>query len=229
MTIRIERDRELGSGTDQKVGLECPYCNVFAHMSPQSVPEFESIATSKPENVGLVYQCNACNAPVFLRFAVKDYAEDHVELFQNFNELERPKERFSFSYLPDDVEVLFKEALSCYSSNNFNAFASMCRRTAVAAFVVLGSNGKLAAFDDVQKAKEIADIDDIRFQPIKGVIFDSSDDDSLPLLNHDQAGVLLEIMKDMLYQSFVRSGKLSRAIKVRRFFVKDGSGSEHSD
>jgi len=31
------------------------------------------------------------------------------------------------------------------------------------------------------------------------------------------------VMKDMLYQCFVRRGKLSRAIKVRRFFVSENN------
>lgn len=224
MAITIEREPGLGSDADQTVALECPYCGVFAHMSPQSVPDFGSVTASKPKHVGLVHQCNACSAPVFLRFAVKQYTNDQVELYQNFSELERPKERFSFSYLPNDVEVLFREALSCYSNNNFNAFASMCRRTAVAAFAALGSNGKFSSFDDVMAAKEIAGIDDDRFDSIKSVIFDTSNEDQLPLLDNGQAGVLLEVLKDMLYQRFVRSGKLARAIKVRRFFVKDGSG-----
>jgi hypothetical protein len=46
----------------------------------------------------------------------------------------------------------------------------------------------------------------------------------LPLLNRVQAGILLEVMKDMLYQCFVRRGKLTRALKVRRIFVQDGNG-----
>ena len=37
-----------------------------------------------------------------------------------------------------------------------------------------------------------------------------------------RGGVLLEVLKDMFYQCFVREGKLTRAIKVRRFFVEDG-------
>ena len=73
-------------------------------------------------------------------------------------------------------------------------------------------------------AQEIAEIDDDSFEPIKKVIFDSGEEENLPLLNHSQAGVLLEVLKDMFYQCFVRRGKLTRAIKVRRFFVKDGNG-----
>ena len=142
---------------------------------------------------------------------------------QNFFELERPRERFAFSYLPHETEVLFREALSCYSNNNFNAFASMCRRAALTAFAALGDSGKLRAFDEVMVAQEIAGIDDQAFEPVKQVLFESGMD--MPVLNRAQAGVLLEVMKDMFYQCFVRRGKLTRAIKVRRFFVEDGNGS----
>ena len=51
------------------------------------------------------------------------------------------------------------------------------------------------------------------------VLFGSGPHEELPLLNRAQAGILLEVLKDMFYQCFVRRGKLTRAIKVRRFFV----------
>ena len=228
MAITIERQRGLIRDSDEQFGLECPYCGVYAHMTPESVPEFDRIAVARPKHVGLVYQCDACRAPVFLRFAVKEYRDDEIELYRNFIELERPKERFQFSYLPKQTEILFREALSCYSNNNFNAFASMCRRAAASAFGTLGDNGKLRAFDEVMDAQEIAGIDDANFEPIKRVIFDSGDVNDLPILNHAQAGILLEVLKDMFYQCFVRRGKLTRAIKVRRFFVQDGNGEMQS-
>jgi hypothetical protein len=228
MAITIERDKGLRRQADEQFGLECPYCSVYAHMSPESVPSFESINESRPKHIGIVYQCDACNAPVFLRFAVKQYRDNEIELYRNFIELERPKERFQFSYLPKDTEVLFREALSCYSNNSFNAFASMCRRAAASSFAAMGENGKLRAFDEVMAAQDIAEIDDDSFEPIKRVIFDASDEKDLPLLNRAQAGILLEVLKDMFYQCFVRRGKLTRAIKVRRFFVQDGNGNVQS-
>ncbi len=225
MAIIIERDKGLQRQSEEQFGLECPYCGIYAHMTPQSVPEFDQLHKDQPKHIGMVYQCDACLAPVFLRFAVKQHSEDAIELYQNFIELERPKERFAFSYLPKHTETLFREALSCYSSNTFNAFASMCRRAANSSFAAMGENGKLRAFDEVMKAQEIAEIDDRSFEPIKKVLFDSGEEDSLPLLNHAQAGILLEVLKDMFYQCFVRRGKLTRAIKVRRFFVRDGNSS----
>ena len=225
MAITLERQQGLVQQTDEQFGLECPYCGVYAHMSPQSVPEVEQLLRDQPKHVGMVYQCDACRAPVFLRFAVREYSDDAVELYQNFVELERAKERFPFSYLPKHTELLFREALSCYSNNNFNAFASMCRRAAGSSFGAMGEAGKLRAFDEVIMAQDIAEIDDDTFEPIKKVLFESGDVSNIPVLNRAQAGILLEVLKDMFYQCFVRRGKLTRAIKVRQFFVQDGNGA----
>lgn len=212
------------SGEDERIGLECPHCGVYAHMTPQSVPNAARLIETRPKHVGLVYQCDSCKAPVFLRFAIRNIGADQVELNRNFVELERPKERFPFSYLPKTTEVLFREALSCYSANNFNAFASMCRRSAASAFVALGDGGKFRAFEEVMVAQDIAEIDDETFAPIKQILFDSGEEEYLPLLNRFQAGILLEVMKDVFYQCFVRRGKLTRALKVRRFFVEESNG-----
>ena len=223
MAIVIERNRGLQRQSEEQFGLECPYCGIYSHMTAQSVPEFDQLQQDRPKHVGLVYQCDACHAPVFLRFAVKQYSENAVELNRNFIELERPKERFAFSYLPKQTEVLFREALSCYSNNNFNAFASMCRRAASSSFAAMDESGKLHAFDEVMIAQDIAEIDDNSFEPIKKILFETGEEE-LPLLNRTQSGILLEVLKDMFYQCFVRRGKLTRAIKVRRFFVQDGNG-----
>jgi len=123
---------------------------------------------------------------------------------------------------------MFREALTCYSNNSFNAFASMCRRAAKSAFDALGDGGKLRAFEEVLAAQRIAGIDDETFGPIKAVLFGSGQQDNLPLLNHAEAGILLEVLKDMLYQSFVRHGKLTRAIKVRQFFLSEEKTELHS-
>jgi hypothetical protein len=82
----------------------------------------------------------------------------------------------------------------------------------------------LRAFDEVMMAQDIADIDDDTFAPIKRILFEAQQEEDLPLLGRAQAGVLLEVMKDMFYQCFVRRGKLTRAIKVRQFFVQESNG-----
>ena len=228
MSIRLDKDQGLLIAGGEQIGLECPHCNVYANMSPQAVPDVATLLTNKPNQIGLVFQCDSCKSPVFLRFTVRDYADSKIELGPNFVELERPKERFSFSYLPQETEVLFREALACYSTNSFNAFASMCCRAAATAFDALGEGGKLKAFDEVMVARDIAGLEDDTFDPIRKILFEAESERDLPLINHAQAGILLELMKDMFYQCFVRRGKLTRAIKVRRFFVEGSSNDYQS-
>ena len=221
MAIIIGKETEFKSEANEKFGLKCPYCDIYAYMSPQSVPSFNALTQTRPKHAGLVFECDACRAPVFLRFAVQTYAEDKIELSPNFTELERPRERFNFSYLPEETGLLFSEALSCYSNNNFNAFASMCRRSSATAFLVMDKNEKLRAFDELLAAQKIANIDDATFGPIKDIIFSAGEGNDLPIVNRAQAGILLEALKDTFYQCFVRPGKLNRAIKVRQVFSQD--------
>ncbi len=73
MAIILDREKGLLAQDDEQIGLECPYCGVYANMSPQSVPHVDDLLREKPKHVGLVYQCDACKAPVFLRFGIRAY------------------------------------------------------------------------------------------------------------------------------------------------------------
>ena len=126
---------------------------------------------------------------------------------------------------PEESEKHFREALACYSAGLFAAFASMCRRTAQAVFHDLGENGRLRTFDQIAEAREMAEIDTETFAMVKKVLFGSDAEayPSLPELGPDEASVLLELVKDILYQAYVRRGKLQQATMVRRFFADEGS------
>jgi hypothetical protein len=151
------------------------------------------------------------------------YGANRVELANNFVELERAREKFSFTYLPEDCEKVFREALGCYSSGHFNAFASMCRRTAQAMIHDLGENGRMRIFNQLAEAREMAEIDAETFGVVKKILFGSDADawPSMPEIGAYEAGVLLELVKDMLYQAYVRKGKLQQAMMVRRFFAEE--------
>jgi len=188
-----------------------------------SIPSYSELVSNRPSQVGIVYRCDSCNAPVFLRFAVKMYGANRVELANNFVELERAREKFNFTYLPEESEKLFREALGCYSAGHFNAFASMCRRTAQVVFGDLGENGRLRIFNQINEAREMAEIDSDTFAVVKKVLFGSDGDvaPAMPEIGAYESSVLLELVKDMLYQAYVRKGKLQQAMMVRRFFAEE--------
>ncbi len=222
MSIFVDKDDKFHHAHGQHFAVSCPSCSVLSHISPVSWPHFAELERFKPSEVGVVFRCDACGDPVFLKYPVKAYLEDRVELSTNYQEIERPRERFDFTYLPEDSETLFREALSCYSSNCMNAFASMCRRTVRHVFQDLGESGKMRIFEQCNDIRDMAEVDEETFDVIREVLFDSDDQlDTLPMLNASQAGVLMEFMRDILYQSYVRKGKLQQAMMMRRYLTED--------
>ncbi len=218
MAIHIDAD---GLHHDQATtfALACPRCEVFSHLTPVSVPDFRQLAAARPSHVGIVYRCDSCAAPVFLRYAVKIHGSQRVELASGFHELERPPEKFGFDYLPEQAEFPFREALGCFQAGCWNAFASMCRRTAQAVFADLGENGKLRMFDQLAEVRDLADLDQDAFNLVRKVLFgtDAEPGGSWPVLDAQSAGVLLEVTKDLLHQAYVRPGRLQQALAVRRW------------
>ena len=223
MSFHIAPSSRLIDSQEKTLALTCPHCQVLAHVTVSAVPRFEDLQAYRPSQVGIVYRCDACHAPIFLRFSVRMYAASRVELSPQFTEVERAREKFSFTYLPEQVEMLFRETLICFSSGAFNAFASMCRRTAQAVFADLGEAGKLRLFDELNEVRELAALSADTFGKLKSIFFGTATDPrpNIPFLDGYEAGVALEVMKDLLYEAYVRKGKLQQAMLVRRFFLDE--------
>lgn len=223
MSLYIDSASRLHHDQDQNLVVTCPHCQTVAHITPSAVPRFEDLQLYRPKQAGVVYLCDACHAPIFLRFTVRVYGAARIELSPQFTEVERAREKFSFTYIPEEVEALFREALVCFTHDAFNAFASMCRRTAHAMFADLGEAGKLRLFDELNGLRELTDIAPELFTRMRNVLFGAELDAraAVPLLDGYQAGIMLEVMKDLLYEAYVRKGRLQQAIMVRRFFLDE--------
>ncbi len=221
--MHLDRENRLKHKFDQHFAMECPHCQVLSHLSLMAAPKFDDLMRFKPKQVGIVYRCDSCNSPVFLRFPVRSYGSDLIEFSPNYTQIERAKETFEFTYLPEEIETLFREALICYSASCFNAFASMCRRTARTVFADVGEVRKLKIFDELNEIQDLAEIDDQTFSAVQRVLFDLDDvrHRNPPTVDTAFAGVLLEIVKDMLYQTYVRKGKLQQSMLMRKFFVEE--------
>jgi len=223
MALWIDPAGNLQHDQAQNLVVTCPHCQAVAHITPTAVPRFADLQAHKPKQVGIVYLCDACHAPIFLRFMVRIYGATRIELSSQFTEVERAREKFAFTYVPEQVELMFKEALVCFSAGAFNAFTSMCRRTAQAAFDELGASGKLRLFDELNHLRQLAALTPETFLKLKSILFGAETDPrpGLPLLDSYDAGVVLEVVKELLYEAFVRKGKLKQAMSVRRYFLDE--------
>jgi len=226
MNVLIDSTGTMYFSDERETARNCPRCHAFSRMSPTAVPTFDELLLHKPSSIGVVLRCHACNSPVFLRYTTRSFASNRVELSPQAFDVERPVEKFAFNYVPEDVETFFREALVCYSHDQLQAFAAMVRRTAAVTFADLGNSTKLRLFDSLSDVREMADIDENTFAVVMRVIFAGVSDPllDLPTIDTYQAAVLLEVMKDFLYQAYVRKGRLQQAMKVRRFFVQEAQG-----
>ena len=196
---------------------ECPHCGSHAELRVSAPPSFDHLIASRPRHAGIVFECAACKEPRFARLAVRNFGEDAVELSSNIVEVERAKEKFSFSYLPAGVAPAFAEALDCYTADLFTAFGVMCRRATQAAVEETRQTGGPRLPELFAEAIRIADIDGDTELVLQTLLFDGTTEE--PTLDATNAAVLIEVLKDVFYECYVRRAKLRAAVRMRRFFA----------
>jgi hypothetical protein len=201
---------------------ECPHCGVHAQLLAVANPSFAVLAQTRPKHAGLLFRCAACNEPRFLRAVVRAIGMERIELAPNPLEVERARERFQFGYLPDTVEQLLRETLDCYSLGAHNAFATMCRRTTQTALRTMDIAAKRRWQDNLLEVLRVCGVDAVTAGTVDAVLF--ADEGEPPLVTPDEAAVLVEALKDLFYQSYVRAAKLRAAMKMRRFFADENNG-----
>jgi hypothetical protein len=219
--VSIYVNKNNGFQQTETISRECPHCGAHAQLLPVATPSYEALMDARPRHVGIAYRCAACNEPRFLRAAARAFEPDRVELSSNLVEVERARERFQYSYLPDDVERLLREALECYTAGCHNAFASMCRRTVQTALANLDANSQRRWQDQLREVLRIGEVDGGMCLTLDAVLF--GNDAAPPEIGADESAVLIEVIKDLLYQSYVRTAKLQAAMKMRRFFAGEAA------
>tara|TARA_Y100001933_G_C18837861_1_gene496233 strand:+ start:61 stop:735 length:675 start_codon:yes stop_codon:yes gene_type:complete len=205
---------------DKPFNIDCPHCGNSTNLTLISPPNYSQLARYKPKTVGIAYQCSSCIEPVFLKFKIERYdlGNYRIQISENAMEIEKPTIEFEFEYIPENVVSDFKEALECYSITAYNAFAAMTRRTIQSAADQIGAKGKSKVQNQIKEMKEMAEIDDETYEILSQIIIDGHDGahPHLPSLSAERAEILLELLKDVMYQLFVRKGKLKKASELRK-------------
>lgn len=221
MSIYVNKNN--GFAQTEPIARECPHCGAHAQLIPIAAPSFEELAHTRPRHAGLLFRCAACNEPRFLRAAIRAVGAERIELAPHLVEVERTRERFQYNYVPDSVEQLLRETLECYSIGAHNAFATMCRRTTRAALRELDAAARGRWHDGVIDTLRVCDVDAATAHTVETVLFGA--DEELPRVSPDEAAVLVETLKDLFYQAYVRTAKLRATLKMRRFFANEAHGN----
>jgi hypothetical protein len=103
------------------------------------------------------------------------------------------------------------------------AFASMCRMTVQAMIAGSGERGdsmQLQLYDQFDEIASVAKMNDGVLLTAQDVLFDTNPE-TIYSANIDRASaaIILEIIKDLLHQTYIRHGRLNKVLGMRRFFA----------
>jgi len=194
----------------------CPHCNVSNPLIPQAWAIETTNHSGGNSRWWTGYICSTCGG-VIIAASIKQ--RGHIsEIYPS-----QVLETFDYSYLPEDVAEDFKEALTCYSYSCYNAFGAMCRRCVQSVSKELGAKESDKVLNQLKELKEMAEIDDETFDVLKQIIIGGHDGahPHLPKLSVERAKILLELMKDVLYQIYIRKAKIQEAIKLREKTISE--------
>jgi hypothetical protein len=213
--VSIYVNKNNGFQQAEPIARECPHCGAHAQLLPIATPSFEALVAAHPTHVGIAFRCAACNEPRFLRATLRTIDAERVEL-ANLTEIERVRERFQYGYLPPNTERLLRETFECYTAGCYNAFASMARRSVQSAQAALPSMARERWISALRDVLQIAEVDAGTAHALESALLGA---DEPPEIGAIEAAVLIEVLKDLFYQTYVRTAKLQAALKMRRFFA----------
>jgi len=220
--VKIRADDRI-SHDAMAAPMECPSCREQGPMTPISRPDFASLKACRPEHAGLVFLCLRCQAPVFVRYKITSIGEDEIDLQANPQPGDKTEERLNMAYLPPAVAKSYKDALGCYQHGLYEAFALMCRQVSESVIHDLGERGKMKVFNHIEELRGIVELDSKMFDTVSRAVFGDEGTHTPDSMTRSEAAVLLEILKDLLYQTYVREARLKRALKMRSFFASAGT------
>lgn len=194
------------------LALRCPHCDVYAQMALQQVPDWQQLQATKPSRLGIVCVCPSCRRPVFLSSGRLLYETASISLDGRLEPVIKPKDAFETRRLPAALATLTEEALACYQYGHYQALALLANRIAQAADRQLGGNHKLTLFNTVNEIATMAEMDGALLRLCQRVLFDLQSASDVPSLSAAQASALIALTKDLLYQTFLRPGKLREAL-----------------
>lgn len=220
--ISFSSNTGIANYEQKSVRLICPHCGDSTSPIIVSIPSFSQMVKYGLNKAGLVFACTTCKKPIYLEYAY-NLASNQASLSEGPLYILKPKIDFDFEFIPESVAEDFKESLECYRHGAFNAFGAMCRRTIQETASNIGAKDSKKIQHQIQNMKEMADIDDETFKIISQIILDGHDGahPHLPDLSQERAEILLELMKDVMYQLYIRKGKVAKAAAMRKAKIEE--------
>ncbi len=211
--------------------IECPHCRAHAQMTVTAAPDFDALSRMQPESAGIVMHCESCHSPVFRQHRISRIGRRRIEFETEGQDVERRDDQLRTEYLPAAVGAYYNDAVGCYRAGLMQAFASMCRMTVQAMIAASGERSdsmQLQLYDQFDEIASVARMNDGVMLTAQDVLFDTTPE-TIYSASLDRAGaaIILEIIKDLLHQTYIRHGRLNKVLGMRRFFAARHSETDN--
>lgn len=218
--MEIRTNDDVQHLLDDPPSIVCPHCGVKSSAVPISVPKYALILRFKLKEIGIVARCSSCDRAVFMLHRVAQIrSPNHAHIVDDgFDLVNRAVEPFEVQYLTGAVLEDFNEALVCYANSCWNAFAAMCRRCIQSVCESFGADGTTKVQAQLRDLSDMGVADEDTFAQLHHIMLTGHDGahPHLPALSPARATVLLQLMKDVLYQLYVRPSKIREAGELRK-------------
>jgi hypothetical protein len=187
-----------------RVGGTCPSCGQRSSFTRMQDLIENAAKAAEVREIMVVYHCDACLAPVPVRYDVVDWDPTQVD---------RPRmalpvvESYDLEHVPAPVARVIAEALDCLSVGAYLGFAAMARRAVRAIVEDLEPQGEERVERQLEDILELAGLDDgwkakarQALRPVPGL--------AEPDLDDRGAKVLLSLLRDLTYQLYTRPGRV---------------------
>ena len=197
--------------------IRCPFCDTVSTLSGVSFPaNMAMFSERKLSEFVAGYACDHCNKAIPLVWEVQ--ALDSRGLWVDLpQEVIRVRETFNFGHVPQSVIKDIEEALDCLSVKSYNGFAAMCRRAIQSTCQALGAEGSTKVERQINELSELASLDKNTVAALKEVMLGGHDGahPQLPPVDAERANLLLQLLKDIIFQLFTRPGLIKEAATKR--------------
>lgn len=203
---------------------ECPACATATRFSLTTSP----LPSARREGVKTFvagYACDACLAPIAIEWTINSWPEDGPPLVRDPRPVTPLGAAFDREGLPPEVDAPLSEATACWNAGAYNAFAWMCFRAIEAmGDDALGAGSPAPVRDRIDDAMEVLGLPDGWKALVRRVLVppDGRPRPSLPAINRERATVLSAIVRDLVYELYVRPSRMKDSVRGCRALQRDG-------
>lgn len=200
-----------------QLGGVCPHCKIGTRFSLATQPN-PILFRDKATEVVVGYLCDSCIKGIPVRWKIQGFDNQTNPIVQSPELILPVREPFDFDHVPPKVKKEISEGLDCLSVGAYNGFAGLCRRTIQAICTIMGAESSTKVQAQIEEMANAAGLDD-ETERIAIEIMLAGHDGShphLPDVNSDRAAILLELVRDIVYQMFTRPGRIRQSAELRK-------------